>query len=147
MTNKLLDLQDDPAGQENMKRFVASVRKLNLPNKPILIVEDDKTVRENLQEFLECEGFSVSTASNGKEGLNLIREFKGRCLVLLDLQMPVMTGEQLLDELLQEPDPEVAAASVVIITARVEPVNYEVLGFLRKPLDLDLLLMTVKKFL
>ena len=121
--------------------------KNKMKNKAVLVVEDDATIRENLQEFLESENFTVYAASNGKDGLARIRELGGHCLVLLDLQMPKMNGEQLLDELIHDSNPEVAATSIVIITARVDPIKYAVRGYLKKPLDLDLLLATVNKFI
>src|ERR1700682_3707878 len=97
--------------------------------KPILVVEDDRPIRETLRELLEGEGYAVTTAANGKEALESIRALRGRCLVLLDLQMPVMTGEELLDSLARDPDPAVRAVDILVLTARVEGLlRKEVLG-------------------
>ena len=111
--------------------------------RPVVIVEDDEFIRENLKDFLESEGFQTFLAVNGKEGLDLIRKLRGNCLVLLDLQMPVITGEQLLDALKAEVT-ELRSVPVVVLSARREPPHVPVSGFLRKPIDLDALLKLVE---
>jgi CheY-like chemotaxis protein len=116
-------------------------------DRTILIVEDDETIRESLQEFLLAEGFNVRTAVNGREGLTLIREMDGKCLVLLDLQMPVLTGEQLLDMLQHDPDLRFSNVPVLVMTARAEPLRRPIEGFIRKPIDLDFLLKELQRVL
>lgn len=117
-----------------------------MPAKPIVVVEDDRAIRETLHELLEGEGYAVKTAANGKEALEAIRGLRGRCLVLLDLQMPVMTGEQLLDSLAGDPDPEVRGAGVLVLTARDEGLRGKgLLGILRKPIELEELLATLAR--
>lgn len=112
-------------------------------DRPIVIVEDDNAIRESLEELLTSEGYSVRTACHGGEGLTLIEQFSGKCLVLLDLQMPVMNGEQLLDALSVHPNPEISKTPVIVLTARGEPLRRTVAGFIRKPLNVDELLRTI----
>ena len=57
----------------------------------VLIVEDDKNIQELLQLYLEKEGYAVSLASDGEQGLAKFRTIKPD-LVLLDVMMPVMDG-------------------------------------------------------
>jgi CheY-like chemotaxis protein len=76
--------------------------------------------------------------------LEVIRGLHGACLVLLDLQMPVMTGEQLLEALKSEPS-AVRNVPVVVISARNEPPQSRVQAFLRKPIDIEKLLEIVSK--
>lgn len=64
----------------------------------IAIVEDDQAISQMYRLKFETEGYSVQTADNGKVGLEMIEKFKPD-IVLLDLMMPVMTGEQMLTEL------------------------------------------------
>lgn len=64
----------------------------------IAIVEDDQAISQMYRLKFEAEGYSVETADNGKVGLDMIKTFKPD-IVLLDLMMPVMTGEQMLTEL------------------------------------------------
>lgn len=112
---------------------------------PILVVEDDLFIRENLQEFLESVGFQVYAAINGREGLEQIRKLGGECIVLLDLQMPVMSGEQMMEALKAEPEPAVRGVRIVVLTARGEPVRVKTAGSLKKPVELDELLAEMLK--
>ena len=57
----------------------------------ILVVEDDKNIRELLQLYLEKEGYAVTVAADGGQGLDKFRTIKPD-LVLLDVMMPVMDG-------------------------------------------------------
>lgn len=113
----------------------------------IIVIEDDMIIRDGLSEFLQTEGFQVVTAKNGQEGLALIREQSGPFFVLLDLQMPVMTGQQLLDVLASEPSFKVCSLPILVLTARGESFEHPgIIGTLRKPLDLDRLLEEVRKY-
>ena len=66
----------------------------------ILIVEDDKDIRESLQEIFELSGYQVSTAANGKLGYDSIME---NCpdLVVCDVDMPELDGFELLQAINQ----------------------------------------------
>ena len=80
----------------------------------VLVVEDDPATRQLLETCLSLEGFAVQTASNGAEALDRMRECRP-CLVLLDLMMPVMSGEQFRARQLEEP--ALAKVPVVCISA------------------------------
>jgi two-component system chemotaxis response regulator CheY len=83
---------------------------------PILLVEDDRDIREILAEALEVEGFNVVVAANGLEALALIRSLPSRpSAILLDLMMPVLDGYGFLDE--RRKDSTLASIPVAIITA------------------------------
>lgn len=120
--------------------------------KAILIIEDDEAIRDSLKDLLESEGFEVSTAGNGQQGLERLREASDQCLILLDLFMPVMDGEQFLAERDREMPNEVAQNPVVIVSAAppdsdvVTGLRNRVSGFVRKPIDLDALLSVVQRF-
>lgn len=58
----------------------------------ILIIEDEKAIRETFRLALEMEGYQVNEASNGKEGLEALSTMPRPCVILLDLMMPVMNG-------------------------------------------------------
>ena len=66
--------------------------------KTVLIVEDESNIRELLRMYLEQEGYAVETAQNGSEGLRVFKRVHPD-LVLLDLMMPVMDGNQMIREL------------------------------------------------
>lgn len=67
----------------------------------ILIVEDEKSLRQVLKEKLEKEGFDILEAPDGKEGLKLALE-KNPDLILLDIMMPIMDGFEMAQKLRQE---------------------------------------------
>ncbi len=64
----------------------------------IAIVEDDQTISQMYRFKFEAEGYKVETAENGKLGIELIKSLHPD-IVLLDLMMPVMTGDQVLTEM------------------------------------------------
>jgi DNA-binding response OmpR family regulator len=68
----------------------------------IAIVEDDSAISQMYRIKFEAEGYDVETAENGKLGLQLIEEMRPD-IVLLDLMMPEMDGEEMLTRLRQEP--------------------------------------------
>jgi len=103
----------------------------------VLIVEDDPDVRQMMELFVSSSGYTAVTAENGQEGLARMRENRP-CLVLLDLQMPVMDGFEFRRRQLREAD--LAAVPVLCITAHYRPSTIsEELGVrcLGKPADFD----------
>lgn len=68
----------------------------------IAIVEDDAAISQMYRFKFEAENYTVETAENGKLGLELIESFKPD-IVLLDLMMPEMTGDEMLTLLRQQP--------------------------------------------
>jgi CheY-like chemotaxis protein len=99
------------------------------------VVEDDREQRETLCAMLDFEGFRHAEAANGREALDYLNTSRAPCLVLLDLEMPVMNGwdfraNQLADERLSR-------IPVVVVTANDEGLSERlpgVAGFLWKPL-------------
>jgi len=67
----------------------------------IAIIEDDSAISQMYRMKFESEGYEVETAENGKIGLELIEEMKPD-IVLLDLMMPEMDGEEMLTKLRKE---------------------------------------------
>ena len=69
----------------------------------VLVVEDEADLRTSLVELLSIWGYRVSSARDGVEALERLRAGQEPVLMLLDLQMPVMNGDQLLDEVSRHP--------------------------------------------
>ena len=67
-------------------------------NKKVAVVEDDQAISTMYRIKFEAEGFTVETAANGKLGLELIEQMKPD-IVLLDLMMPEMNGDEMLEKL------------------------------------------------
>jgi len=115
------------------------------PPRSILIVEDDEAIRETLRLALELEGYSVRTASNGKEGIDALPEMPRPCMILLDLMMPVMDGWAFVKAL--RLDMELASIPVVVVTAfseRARDIRAE--AIIKKPVDLDSMYEIVRGF-
>jgi DNA-binding response OmpR family regulator len=112
-------------------------------NKPILVVDDDPPVREQLVRVLVDAGFAAVPAADGEEALSLARELRPR-LVLLDLGLPGKSGWATLVSLTRL----VPTLSVIIITA--EPNQADAAraagagAFFEKPLDFPALLRAVR---
>jgi CheY-like chemotaxis protein len=115
----------------------------------VMIVEDDRGVRESIVEVLEDHDYQPMVASNGREAIECLRAqgTKPR-VILLDIMMPVMDGWEF--RALQKADPELAAIPVVVLTAHAnieEAVSgMHADGALQKPLHLQTLLATVERF-
>lgn len=103
--------------------------------KVLLIIDDDESIRETLQQVLEIEGFDVLAAAEGKTGLEVLKLNKEKIgVVLLDLMMPEMNGWQFLE--VQQNDPEISAIPVIVITAFPnESGSIRPSAILKKPLD------------
>ena len=85
--------------------------------KNILIIEDDKNIRESLEDLLQLSGYQVSTAINGKEGFDVILEDKPD-LVLCDVNMPELDGFELLGAINQRLKNEIPPV-FLFLTAKV----------------------------
>ncbi|HMI89471.1 MAG TPA: response regulator [Polyangiaceae bacterium] len=99
----------------------------------VLIVDDDELIRETLCELVEMTGCSALEAANGKAALKVMAEHRP-CLIILDLLMPVMTGNELLAVMRQDP----ALADIPVVISTSAP-NHAPPGFpiLRKPVNID----------
>lgn len=96
-----------------------------------------------MAEALRDEGYEVALALNGEEGLRWLSVFGAPCLVLLDLETPLVGGHGLLERL--RADARFAKARVVGLTGDPQPVPPGVAGLLRKPVRLETLLAAVKR--
>ena len=106
----------------------------------VLIVDDDRRLRETISELLAEDGYRVLTAGHGSGALERIRD-EHVCMVLLDLMMPTKSGWQVLAELIG--DPQLPRVPVGVISALVTETPLGTVGVLQKPFDLDRLLSLV----
>jgi len=119
------------------------------PGKSLLIVEDDTSIRLLLEEWLSLEGYSILTAENGVEALELIRSAsKLPDIILLDLMMPLMNGWELRSELRK--NPRWAVIPLVVMTAgttfeKPGDRSLSAFAYLRKPLEMRSLLSALRK--
>ncbi|MBI4682080.1 MAG: sigma-54-dependent Fis family transcriptional regulator [Nitrospirae bacterium] len=111
----------------------------------ILIVDDDKTIREQLAEYLSND-YVTYTASNGHEAVRNINENSDIEIVLSDLKMPGMDGIELLKKI-QDINRDIVTIFMTgysTIESAVEAMRRGAYDYLTKPLDLDKLEITIK---
>jgi len=111
----------------------------------ILVVDDERSIREALMQVLGYDGYQVGTATSGGEALALHRADPFD-LVLLDIKMQGMDGLDTLEQFrLQDPDVRVVMISGHgSVATAVQAVKHGAFDFLEKPLDADRLLVTVQ---
>jgi two-component system, NtrC family, nitrogen regulation response regulator NtrX len=115
--------------------------------KRILVIDDEKSIRNTLKEILEHEKYEVDTAGSGGEGLGLMKE-KEYDVLLLDIKMPEMDGMEVLAEVMQLYDiPVIMISGHGTIETAVEALKMGAYDYIAKPLDLNRLLVTVRNAL
>ena len=114
----------------------------------ILVVDDERNIREGLRRALELDGHAVVTAADGREALNVMAAEEVD-LVIADLRMPRMSGDQLLKQAVKQ-HPSVG---VIILTGHatvevaVQAMRDGAYDFLEKPVNLDRLGLLVRRAL
>jgi len=106
----------------------------------ILLVDDDPAIRGFTSLTLESEGFTVMTAADGAEGLQLVRAEEPEA-ILLDLMMPGVSGWDFLQRWRE--DASYRPVPVIVMTACGEEIRADMLGvqaIFTKPFDLDRLI-------
>jgi two-component system, chemotaxis family, chemotaxis protein CheY len=119
----------------------------------VLIVEDDPDVREMLAALLSVEGFYAVGAEDGLEALHLLRTVRHRapdipCLILLDLKMPRLSGNEF--RRAQLGDPTVASVPVAVMSGAEDlddrARDLGAVATLPKPIDIENLLQVVRRY-
>jgi DNA-binding response OmpR family regulator len=116
------------------------------PGKRILLVDDDPTVRDSMNDVLVAEGYFVIPAENGQQALDLANQLPVD-LALLDLNMPVKNGWDTFEQLTREHP----LVPIIIVTARPNQLFTALSAgagaLLEKPMDIPTLLRTMKMLL
>jgi DNA-binding NtrC family response regulator len=116
----------------------------------LLVVDDERNLRESLSEALKGAGYEVLTADNGKEAYAIIQE-RALDLLLCDWRMPEMDGGALLKLLRNEG--RLVDLPVLVMTAHgssnnaIEAIQFGAYDFVTKPFDLDDVLITIRRAL
>ncbi|MDA3917658.1 MAG: hybrid sensor histidine kinase/response regulator [Deltaproteobacteria bacterium] len=112
----------------------------------ILLVDDEQDIREVIEISLSGSGYTVFTAENGKQALDIFKKEKP-LIVLTDIKMPGMSGIDLLRKIKNiNPDTE-----VIIITGHgdtdlaIKSLKYEAIDFITKPISYDALQIALKR--
>ncbi len=111
----------------------------------ILIIDDERSIRNSLKEILADEGYDVDVAENGAQGCAMVDKEK-YSVIFCDIKMPEMDGMEVLDKFT-----EMGVDSAVImisghgdIETAVECIKKGAFDFIQKPLDLNRILITIK---
>ncbi|MBD99089.1 MAG: response regulator [Verrucomicrobia bacterium] len=114
----------------------------------LLVIDDDRPIRNALREILEYEKFTVEDAENGEEGLKKFQKNKFD-LVLCDIKMPKMDGIEVLQKVMElnADVPVIMISGHGNIETAVEAIKLGAFDYIGKPLDLNRLLVTVKNAL
>jgi len=113
----------------------------------ILVVDDEPDIRETVQDILEDEGYTVSSAENGEAARQALRERRPD-LMLLDIWMPDLDGISLLKEWAEDeglPCPVIMMSGHGTVETAVEATRLGAYDFLEKPLSMAKLLLTVER--
>jgi CheY-like chemotaxis protein len=116
-----------------------------LHKKTILLVEDDRDVREGMADILRESGRRVVEAENGEDAIAKLSELRRPCLILLDLLMPRMDGFEFLRRLNEHPAAPDFPVLVLSAHSSVETAEHYpgVVGTLQKPFHVRTLLSWV----
>jgi len=113
----------------------------------ILVVDDEKSIRNTLRDILEYEQYVVDDASDGVEGLRLVRENRYD-VILCDIRMPKMDGIELLTQIMEISEtPVIMISGHGTIDTAVEALRKGAYDYISKPLDLNRLLVTLRNAL
>lgn len=114
----------------------------------ILVIDDERSIRNIISELLEMEGHTVKTAENGALGYEMVGK-EPFDLVISDIKMPEMDGIELLDKLIDtHPDTTVVMISGHgSIDTAVECIKKGAFDYIEKPIDMNRILVTVKNAL
>ena len=119
----------------------------------ILVIDDERAIRNTLKEILEFEGYTVETAENGRVGLDMALATKYD-LIYTDIKMPEMDGMEVLQayrKTVQEQGTEEAPVVMIsghgTVETAVDALKSGAYDFIVKPLDLNRLLVTTQRAL
>ncbi|MFA3783738.1 sigma-54-dependent transcriptional regulator [Melioribacteraceae bacterium 4301-Me] len=113
----------------------------------ILIVDDEKTIRDSLKMILEEEGFQTLTASDGEEALNIINSNNDIEIVITDIKMPKIDGMQLLEQI-SETHPGIffiIMTAYASVNTAIDSLRKGAFDYLIKPIEFDDLIIRVKR--
>ncbi|HEX9049952.1 MAG TPA: response regulator [Anaeromyxobacter sp.] len=109
----------------------------------VLVVDDERDIREAVAEVLKDEGFDVIDARDGAEALAQLRAHHP-AVILLDLMMPGMNGWEFCAA--RDRDPDISGIPVIVISALGRVSGIDAAAFLQKPFELDALVATVRQY-
>lgn len=128
--------------------LMASIQELCPPNQPVrrvMVVEDERDVRESTRDLLEASGYAVTVAEDGQQAMELLGGGPVPDLILTDLMMPRLTGVELVRRVRSVPD--LALIPVIVVSGAPESMDGGLVvdAIVTKPIDTEKLLTFVGK--
>ena len=111
----------------------------------ILVIDDERSIRNSMKDILQYEGYEVVLAENGMEGLVSVKSEKPD-VVFCDIKMPKMEGIEVLERIKEfsADTPVIMISSHGTIDTAIEAIRKGAYDFIEKPLDLNRILITIK---
>ena len=115
---------------------------------PLLIVEDDETLRQIVARHLRARGYTVTEAASAEDAAQSLRSGRRPALVLLDLNLPGDTGWDLLRgrALADAGSPPVVITSATTVSPK-RLAEFQIAGYLPKPFPLETLVATIERLI
>ncbi len=114
----------------------------------ILVVDDNPDLRDGLRVVLVQEGYTVETASNGRDALARLYAGLKPCLIIMDLMMPVMNGFEFREA--QLADPGLADIPLIAYSGVTDPretaQQLRAVAYVHKPAEIEQLAALVRQF-
>jgi CheY-like chemotaxis protein len=118
-----------------------------MTGKTILVVDDDRDIRETLVDVLGDEGYRVACAGDGLEAIDYLRSHERPAIILLDWMMPNCNGACFRTK--QKQDPALAGIPVVLLTAdaraQLKMAEIDALDYVPKPVRLEKLIEVIDR--
>jgi len=113
----------------------------------ILVIDDERSIRNTLREILEYEKYTIDDAADGEIGLQLVKDQKYDA-ILCDIKMPKMDGIEVLTRIFEITDtPVIMISGHGTIDTAVEAIKKGAYDYISKPIDLNRLLVTLRNAL
>jgi signal transduction histidine kinase/CheY-like chemotaxis protein len=136
-----------PRRVEEFAGLVQAAQSSANPAEDILVIEDDTELVAALSDNLRHRGYRVTSVANGQKALEYLSHCRAPRLIILDMMMPVMNGEEFLDA--RQQTPVLAGIPVVLLSADHQLAerakDLPVADFLSKPVDLNALYNTIER--
>ena len=110
----------------------------------ILIIDDHEHIRKTMGYFLETLGYKVKTACNGKQGIDYFNEIKNFKVVITDIQMPIMNGNEVAKQIRESERPNIPIIAITGCTDAYDIDNGLFDFILHKPFSMSSLSNLIK---
>lgn len=137
-----------PALAEGNFKWAGVPDRRNLFMCKILVIEDDKEINRLICEYLTESGYELMSAANGIAGLSLLESTPDIDLCLLDLMLPMKSGDRVMQSLREFSDvPVIVLSAKDMVQTKIDLFRLGVDDYITKPFDLDELLVRVEAVL